>query len=101
MQTTSDVAASMGKVVSMILFVIDKTYTSEQIVSDYHKKCPRKTVRSFKRHTFHPLNQRRPIRRDGLGIIPFFPRKRLHELREERVLPIVQHNAQLMPHAVN
>jgi hypothetical protein len=44
MQTTSDVAASMGKVVSMILFVIDKTYTSEQIVSDYHKKCPRKKL---------------------------------------------------------
>jgi len=42
MQTTSDVAASMGKVVSMILFVIDKTYTSEQIVSDYHKSVPEK-----------------------------------------------------------
>ena len=60
----------------------------------------RKTVRSLKWHILHPLNQRRPIRRDGIGIIPFFAGKRLHDLSQERVFPVMQHHAQFMPHTV-
>jgi len=55
-------------------------------------------LRSLEWHAFHPLHQRRPIRGDVLGIVPLFACKLLHELSEKRVLLIMQHDAQLMPH---
>lgn len=56
---------------------------------------------SLERHTLHPLYQRRPVSCDGISVVPLLASKRLHDLREERALPIVQHDAQLMPQTVH
>lgn len=56
-------------------------------------------TRSFVRHAIHNIHHRRPIRHRRLGEVELLPRERLDGLRDQRVLAVVQHHAEFVPHA--
>jgi hypothetical protein len=53
----------------------------------------------LKRHTLHALREGTPNPPNGLGIIPLLGGPSLDKQCEKRILPITQHDSELVPHA--